>query len=494
MKVLLTLAVVAVAVSGTAARAGSPSLCVGGPGCFATIQAALDAAHDGDTINVGAGTFQGGITIRKDVQLVGAGAGATTIQGGGPVITVGEFVGPGGPAQPTVSISRVTITGGLVDSEGVAAGGGVAIPFPGPGVPVATVAISDSVIARNRVSPSGLFPPGPFCGPTPCAVAWGGGIDNSGTLTLTDTRVIDNVAGSTPTDASAATLSQGGGIRSHPGATLTLSHSVVSGNRSATSPPNGVFAGGGGIDANGVLTIEGSEISGNTVELSSSSPGSIFNGTAAESESGGIEIEEGASATIASSSVEDNSVTGLNSGGDLLSSAGGIDADGALIFNNSHVDHNRVQARVSPGFNTLLLGGGLDATGTTVTVNNSSVDGNHAEAEAAGGLAAMLGGGISNDGTMTLHNTAVVGNSGHATGAFGPAQGGGIWNGSLGGSAPELTIVGSLIANNTVTGGGGVTPLGGGLFTADPVTLAPFEVTLVHTQITGNQPDQCFGC
>jgi hypothetical protein len=199
------------------------------------------------------------------------------------------------------------------------------------------------------------------------------------------------VAGSTTSDASAATLSQGGGIGSHPGATLTLSHSVVSGNRSATSPPNGLFAGGGGIDANGVLAIEASEIGSNTVELSSSSPGSIFNGTAAESESGGIEIEEGASATIANSSIEDNSVTGFNSGGDLLSSAGGIDADGALVLNNSHVDHNRVRAAVSPGVNTLLLGGGLDATGVSVTINNSSVNGNHADGEAAGRLGGTAG-------------------------------------------------------------------------------------------------------
>ena len=37
-------------------------LCVGGPqpGCHATIQAAVDAAQDGDTIRVGPGTFAGG--------------------------------------------------------------------------------------------------------------------------------------------------------------------------------------------------------------------------------------------------------------------------------------------------------------------------------------------------------------------------------------------------------------------------------------------------
>ena len=54
------------------------------------MQAALDASHDGDTIKVAAGTFAGGVTIAKSVSVIGAGAGATTIRGGGPVVTVGE--------------------------------------------------------------------------------------------------------------------------------------------------------------------------------------------------------------------------------------------------------------------------------------------------------------------------------------------------------------------------------------------------------------------
>lgn len=66
-------------------------LCVGGgQGCFSTVQAAVDAAQDGDTIRIRPGTFAGGITIGKSVQLVGAAAHATIIEGGGPVITIGE--------------------------------------------------------------------------------------------------------------------------------------------------------------------------------------------------------------------------------------------------------------------------------------------------------------------------------------------------------------------------------------------------------------------
>ena len=108
-------------VATTAAAAATPvaraagTLCVGSkPGCFSTIQAAVNAAHDGDTINISPGTFTGGVTIDVSVNLRGAGAGATTIQGGGPVLTIGQEQAD---TEPTVSISRVTITGGFNDSS-----------------------------------------------------------------------------------------------------------------------------------------------------------------------------------------------------------------------------------------------------------------------------------------------------------------------------------------------------------------------------------------
>jgi nitrous oxidase accessory protein NosD len=112
-------------------------LCVRPPqsGCFPTIQAAVDAAHDGDTIRVGPGTFAGGVTIDKSVNVVGVSAAATRIEGGGPVVTIGTWLAPD---PPTVSISGVTITGGFNDSKPevpagpgfFAAGGGVLIQWP----------------------------------------------------------------------------------------------------------------------------------------------------------------------------------------------------------------------------------------------------------------------------------------------------------------------------------------------------------------------------
>jgi hypothetical protein len=491
--------VLAVGLAVTLCAAGSPSgraattLCVGGkPGCYATIQGAVDAAHDGDTIEIGVGTFRGGITILKDMTLVGAGAGATTIQGGGPVITIGEFKGP----QPTVSISRVTITEGLVDSTGVAAGGGISIPFPGPGLPVATVSVADSVITGNRVTPSGHFPAGGFCGQTACAVAWGGGIDSSGNLTLTNTRVTDNVAGSTATQASATTLAQGGGIRSHVGSTLTLRHCVVSRNRAAVSPPNGVFSEGGGIVDAGTMDMEDSVIDDNASIVVSSVPSFFPFDVKQSADAGGVDVAEGATATISRSTISDNSVYDFDSAGDAQAINGGIDDDGSLVLTESSVDRNSVTAEVPPasGFLAGAANGGLHVGGVAM-VRSSRIAGNTLSSASATGTANAAGAGIGNlSGRLTLEKTIVIANQGAATGVGGLVLGGGILNIGFFGPAPELTLIDSVVTANRLTATGpGFAPQGGGVFSADPFFGGTFLVTLRHTVIAGNKPDDCVG-
>jgi hypothetical protein len=94
--------------------AGAATVKVCPSGCaFSQIAPAMAAANPGDTIKVGAGTYDGGFTIDKSLQLVGAGAGSTIISGGGPVITIGVA---GAPTEPTVTIEGVTVTGGVAGS------------------------------------------------------------------------------------------------------------------------------------------------------------------------------------------------------------------------------------------------------------------------------------------------------------------------------------------------------------------------------------------
>jgi hypothetical protein len=489
---LFTVICVVIGCAGVAAPASAADLCVGPKAaCFGTIQAAVDAAQDGDTIQLGAGTFVGGITIDKDVALVGVSAGATRIEGGGPVITVGV---PDGVDQPTASISRVTITDGFNGSTPLpfaALGGGVWIPS-GPGNTTgATVTISDSVITGNRADPEMTDS---FCG-FPCAFALGGGIFNAGTLTVTDTRITDNVAGSTAADHSVASYAAGGGILNAFEGSLTLLHSFVTDNRAAVSPPNGRNTDGGGISSSGTLTVEGSVIGGNSSEVDASVP-SVFLIDFAEANAGGLYLTPGSTTIIRSSRINGNRVRGSNTVGDIAAEAGGIDSDGSLLLTDSSVENNTAVAIVpaSSGFLAETDGGGIQVQDTTV-VRDSRIVNNSLSATSETGTALSTGGGLFNiSGRLTLERAIVTGNSATATGVGGFNLGGGIVNVTIGGPAPELALTDSVITANRLAASAGVVSQGGGLYTADPFSGTPYPFTLTHTVIAGNTPDQCVGC
>jgi len=189
-----------------AAQASAATLNVCQTGCtYTQLGPAVAAAKRGETIKIGPGTYDGGVTIDVSVNLVGAGSERTIISGGGPVLTIGTF---GASTEPTVSIDGVTITNGVTRSspesipftgkEGVyAAGGGIEIPPNADFSGGANVTVSNSVITGNRVAPMDTVGPTPdqepfwpvcptgFC---PFAGAFGGGIDSWGTLTSDRSR------------------------------------------------------------------------------------------------------------------------------------------------------------------------------------------------------------------------------------------------------------------------------------------------------------------
>jgi hypothetical protein len=483
----------------TARAALATTLCVDGqkPGCFAQVQPAIDAAADGDTIAIGPGNYAGGITITKGVDLVGTSVGATVIRGGGPVVTIGQFEGDN---DFHVRISRVTITGGLNDAAGFADGGGIWIPHGSGQAPGATVLIADSVVRGNRSAPKATFSSGAPCGSVPfdhCAIAFGGGIGNAGTLTLTDTRVTDNVAGS----AGITSYAAGGGISNSALGTLTLIRSIVADNRAAVSAPNGRNTDAGGISSGGVLALEDSVVSGNVSSVAASVP-SFFPFDVVEANAGGLYLPGGSTTTIKRSRISGNTVVGSDSAGDVEAEAGGIDSDGSLLMIDSSVDHNTVSASVpaGSGFIAEADAGGVQIQGVTTLVE-SRVIGNELSASSPTGIAFGSGGGIFNLGaTLTLERTLVAANSASATGLGGVNLGGGIGNIQFFGPAPVLTITDSVVTGNRLSASPGVASMGAGLFNleilspAPLVTGAPFPVTLTGTVIEGNKPDQCAGC
>jgi hypothetical protein len=509
----------------------SATRCVGsGHGCYRTIQAAHDAARDGDTIKIAPGSFAGGVRITKSVHLRGKGAHATTIRGGGPVVTIGTFEAA---TQPTVTVTGVKITGGRTGSglfgTFLAQGGGVLVPPSENFAPGATVAIRNSVITGNRAAPTSTTGPDPgqtdwpACpsGPCPFAGADGGGVDNWGAMTLTDTVVSDNeVGGPVASDA------VGAGIWSNLGS-LTLVRSKVVRNRAAVVAPNGRFAEAGGmLVAGGALTVRDTLVGDNAVSLASSLP--EFAGDVPielGANTGAINVNDGVPATIERALIAGNKVTASALSGRLLAfDSAMLFGDAPLTMSDTVVTGNRVtsvsKSIPEPGGSTVEADGGgtltnvhivgnsssvtttdgdaavagalavLDFTGDPklLQVSKSIVSGNSATATRPGGTANVFGGGVFNNARLDVRNVAVSHNTGRANGTGGAAQGAGIWNGvSITGPPVELSLTNTLITRNGLAGSSGIERHGAGLFTQ-------FPVARTRTVIAGNVPDQCFGC
>jgi hypothetical protein len=482
-KVALLVLVAGGALGGASAASAAQkaaTLCVGAqPGCYATLQAAVDAANDGDTIAVGRGTFAGGVTIAKNLTLAGSGVGQTIIKGGGPVLTIGSFLGAD---DFTVSIRGVTITGGLNESQpdtAVTFGGGIWIPVAEDQGAGATVSIANSAITNNRVETSSDIAPGGFCGPLACGFGDGGGIDNGGNLTIANSTITGNQVG-----PGMASGNGSGGILNRFQATLVLSHSFVTGNQVVSDAPNGRGANTGGVSSDGKLTIDTSVISGNNVQLRETFDGNFDEGAFA----GGVQISgfPGSTGTITNSAISGNHVTATSTVNDTGAFAGGILAEGTMTLSGSSVDRNGITVN-APG-NAFADGGGIEVDGTAAITKTLIVANTVAAVGTASG-AFVQGGGLANVGTTTLQQTLVLGNSVFASGPTGVAQGGGIWNATFnpGDPLPSLTLVNSAVTGNSVKASGGITPQGGGIFSIVPVTLT-------RTLVVGNSPDQCEGC
>ena len=516
---LLVIAAAAVLLS-AAQRASAATLKVCQSGCpYTQLAPAVAAAQSGDEIKLGPGTYAGGVTIDRSVKLVGASAGKTIIRGGGPVLTIGAA---DAPSEPTVTIRGVTVTGGvtignLAPESG--RGGGIYIPRAAGPSTGATVTIRDSVIRGNTVAPRVAIDSGDPC--CPFADSGGGGISNDGTLTVADTQISDNRGNPA---AGLASNAIGGGILNRAFGRLTVTHSVVTHNHVVVTPPNGRFAAGGGIAASGgTLTITDSRVSDNTADTLSAVP----TGVDQEATAGGIQIQGNASATIRGTTITGNLISSTNTLGDAIAFSGGLHADGTLVLRESTISDNRVAATTANGStgsadategagelnaddtisNTRVTGNTVTATSPAgdahaenggiltaafeqMTISDSVISRNRVTATTTTGSATVQAGGIANIGVLTLRNTSVDANSATASGPTGSAKGGGIWQGSEpnGPRLTQLALVDSAVTHNTLTATVGITVQGGGLFT--PL----FPVTLRHSLIAQNVPDQCYGC
>jgi hypothetical protein len=526
-------------------RATNPSgrtLTVCRDGCaFRQVVTAIAAASPGDTVYVEAGTYAGGFTIDKSLRLVGADAGTTIITGGGPVLTIGTF---GAADEPTVSISGVTITGGVtrsslestsfVGEEGVLAfGGGVEIPPNADFTGGATVTVSHSIVTGNRAAPTRAIDSGLPCPPDitiacingdlPFAQAAGGGIDNWGTLTLVNTTVSNNRIGSASGLSTDASDANGGAIQNWLGP-LTIENTIISGNEAGAAAPNGRSADSGAIFLQGgTLSMRNSSLTDNEANLSAAMPSDVNGDLGAVA--GGMHVTPNVStATIDNSTIAGNSARMTNTLGDATAFSAGIHVDVGVTFRltNSAVSDNHVTASTLPGSSGSIeadsgageLHGTISTTsfvGNTVSVHsaagdasaiagaaiffgsisNSLIRDNRVQASAPGGAASAYGGGlVTDDAAMTLRATALSANTAEADGHSATAQGGGLFDAPIPNGPPggPLTLIDSTITENALAGSGPTTLQGGGLY------IQGQPLTLTNSVIARNHPDQCDGC
>ena len=425
----------------------------------------------------------------------------------------------------------------------IALGGGIAIP-PGQFIQDeerfaygATVKVTDSIISGNRVGPSATVPFGPPCpgGPCPFAFAGGGGIDNWGALTLERTEVSNNRAAGVASDAI------GGGIDS-PLGSLDLRNSTITGNRAIAGVPNGRYAEGGGIFTGGLLSndapvtvrVRGGSISGNEASLTSKLPffvkGDKGQSIDMNANGGGAHFGRGSTISISHARINENKLSVDDPNGEpyAFDSALHFSEDSTIDLSHSTIEDNQVRARVGssehtgpsgdaigidgpskggPGpqtishvrftGNTTLVtsedgeawaGTGAIFNGSATRLTHSVISGNRVTARSAEGSAIAFGGGIVNGGPrLVLQHDLIEDNHARATGPDGFARGGGIWNGfPFLEKPPRLTLEHTRVIGNTLSASPGLPVEGGGLFTTFPVTLD-------HSRIAHNLPDQCFG-
>ena len=220
----------------------------------------------------------------------------------------------------------------------------------------------------------------------------GGGIDNEGTLTVSNSTVADNSVGYTHV---------GGGIFNDSDGTLTVSNCTIA-NSSAYS--------GGGIDNYGTLTVSDSTFADNT----------SFSG------GGGFLNQETGTMTVSDCTIADNIGGGYG---------GGFKSDGTLTVSDCTIADN-----------SAWYGGGMTGQYGTMTLIDTTIVGNATvpgSGAYAGGAAGSGGGIFELSGTVTVSDCTIADNSA-------AIYGGGLWV-NTGTATLDNTIV---ALNNTDISGG----------------------------------------
>ncbi|HZR40419.1 MAG TPA: choice-of-anchor Q domain-containing protein, partial [Ktedonobacteraceae bacterium] len=283
----------------------------------------------------------------------------------------------------------------------------------------------------------------------------GGAMRNSGTLILYKSLIARNTVAATTGDGF------GGGIFST-GGTLIINDSQIVENTLISS---GQHASGGGIfSQQDRLTISNSTISGNSVQGRKEGYG------------GGI-MSLGSNISIDHSQFQGNTVVGQTQafGGAILSldltSSNKVVATGTVSIIDSVLSNNHVTGA------TQIRGGGIAALSGSVTLSRTSITDNVllSQQQVAGGAGLFI-----LNGTLTVTDSLVSGNSATAPADQFGALGGGIY------TAGTLILQRSTISLNTVNSHQGIAG-GGGIYADDRARSPNARLQLANCTIANNQ-------
>lgn len=420
-----------------------------------------------NTIILPAGTYQntqGALNITHSLNLEGASAGTTILDGGGTDRVI--LIDPGTPV--TVQLSGVTVQDGNTSGDG----GGIDISDTGA---ASTLTVQNCLITNNRAGSGNGF-------------NYGGGIAGLfSTINVVDSQVVNNqvlgVNGSgggiadgkggignvTVTDSLIADNSADGsgggiGLPFEDSGSLTVTGSTIKDN----SLTGANFGGGGGIFAEtiGVVSITNTTIEGNTSLADGGGFSEAFDSTK--------------NLVLSNDTIENNQSTQGSGGGIAYSAADNLtlqsctlsgntaaQAGGGLFLGNTVITLTLQGSTVS-GNTAGTSGGGIEDEAALLTATNCVIDNNKANNENGGGLDASNG----TNQTVGLNNVTFRGNS-VVGGSFfaGTGFGGGL---NAGSTVNNLSLANCLFVDNTaVSQGGGLAQSQGSL-------------TVSNSQLTGN--------
>lgn len=332
----------------------------------------------------------------------------------------------------------------------------------------ATVTISGLTISNGNVT---------------AVQALGGGVLNSGNLTIEDCTISNNMAKGLRGGSFSSTVT-GGGVYSN-GTALTVINSTIStntasgfyGNSMGSARTSAEAAHGGGIyvdGGSGALLVTGSTITGNTAAGGAGHGTGYFArahpGDGGDGHGGGIEIANSNSSlsyTIQNTLISNNTARGGGSGDGIAVSTGAgfggsANGGGIAVYSGESTALPTVTLSSVSIENNLARGG--EGTNTaTLTANGAP-----SSSVSSGGNA--LGGGLySSDVNVSLVNGTVTGNSAHggsggsclgshSSGSLSPCHGGTGGDGKAGGLeiiGSTLTVNGTTLMNNQTSAGAG---------------------------------------